>query len=220
MGGLDRNFPTNTSTGKNKLLIQYLRHYFGKYGKSSLWQKENDRINLTIDVLADSTNLRWVPNLSGFIKNNTDFRRLTINYMFDEVSDKSILADNISRMSFNIESKGRGRNLNRILHTDNPIYVDTYTEVYFIDKKYISVADARNLEKHPKVYDKSTYLDSSSTFIPPLQPSIKDMVIRVNNIDRTSLRINKKPDTRYIAKRHTHKKKKKGILDTLKSLFE
>lgn len=181
----------------------------GKYGAASIWQRSGETTQLDIDVLADTLNFKWIPDLAGFIRDNTDFRRLTIRYNLEDVYNDVILADNISSMSFRIESKGRRRNLKHLLHTDGGVYVETYTEIYFIDKRYITVSEARNLERHPSFENKQQYLSSAK--IPELQPKVKSIIDRVKNIDRDKLRLEKKPDLRYIGKYHSRKKRKKNI---------
>ena len=168
---------------------------------------------LDIDILADTANYRFVPSLKGFIS-SMDFRRLNIRYVYDDVSGGAVLPDNLSSMSFNVESSGRGRNLKRILHAPETPYVETYVEMYIIDKEYLTVKEARRRES------KSAMMNDIPVKAPdgiaPLSPYVEEVVYRVENIDRDGIRLAIKPDERMIS--HT-KKRKRGFLSRLKSMF-
>lgn len=185
----------------------------GRYGTSMLWRRSSDRMYLDIDILADTANYRFVPSLKGFLP-SMDFRRLNIRYVYDDVSGGAVLPDNLSSMSFNVESSGRGRNLKRILHAPETPYVETYVEMYIIDKEYITVKEARRRES------KSAMMNDIQVKAPdgitPLSPYVEEVVYRVENIDRDGIRLAIKPDERMIS--HT-KKRKRGFLSRLKSMF-
>ncbi|MDE6305395.1 MAG: hypothetical protein K2L90_02275 [Muribaculaceae bacterium] len=101
-----------------------------------------------VDVLSDTTGQKWLPNLSAILHSHTDFDRISLKYTFNDIDKSTLLADNIARMSFNIESKGRGLNLFMVFPKYEPYYVNTYAELYITDKKYISIAQARKLEQN------------------------------------------------------------------------
>ena len=87
--------------------------------------------------------------------------------------------------------------------------------MYITDKRYISVSDAKEWEKHPSAMEGSEIL--APTYVSGLQPSVQTIVDRVNSIDRTSLRVGTKPDQRMIA---TKKPRRTGIVGFLKSIFK
>ena len=137
-------------------------------------------------------------------------------YHFSGVGSDTILADDIARMSFSIESNGRGRNLNLFFRTSDPVYVDTYAEIYMTDKEYISVPEAKRWEK-------ALPRNGGIGFFPPpdapeLQPAIRSIVERVEAIDYSALRLNEKPDSRYAGK-NLDKTQKRGLLNRLKSVL-
>lgn len=186
----------------------------GKHSPKSIWHKANERVSLDVDILADSANYRFVPSLSGFFK-DMDFRRLSLRYVFDDVYGDVALADNITSMSFNIESNGRGRNLKRLFHSDGQAYVETYAEVFIVDKMYLSSKEAKLWQKTPPA---SSYADiMAQRNLPPLPRAMQRLVERVDNIDYDYVRMSKKPDRRYIRK---YQGGKKGIADKLKSVFK
>ena len=42
----------------------------GRYGPSEIWIRNNDRMTVDVDVLADTVGRKWIPNLSAFFKDN------------------------------------------------------------------------------------------------------------------------------------------------------
>lgn len=188
----------------------------GRHGPAAVWRRNGDDISLEIDILADERNARWAPGLYGFVKNGLDIRRMNLKYLFSGVGSDTILADDIARMSFSIESNGRGRNLNLFFRTSDPVYVDTYAEIYMTDKEYISVPEAKRWEK-------ALPRNGGIGFFPPpdapeLQPAIRSIVERVEAIDYSALRLNEKPDSRYAGK-NLDKTQKRGLLNRLKSVL-
>lgn len=188
---------------------------FGRYGAVSIWKRANDNISLDVDALADTVNHKWTSQLSSFLRDKVQFNKFNLKYTFSEVEGSAILADNFSRMSVSIESSGKGRNLLRLFNIDDKVDVNTYAEMYITDKRYISVSDAKEWEKHPSAMEGSEIL--APTYVSGLQPSVQTIVDRVNSIDRTSLRVGTKPDQRMIA---TKKPRRTGIVGFLKSIFK
>ena len=43
--------------------------------------------------------------------------------------------------------------MKRVMHTNDPIYMTTYGEIYITDREYISVGEARKWEKNPPLGD-------------------------------------------------------------------
>lgn len=103
---------------------------FGKFSPSSLWKKRGNIIMLDNDILADKNNQTWAPELFRLFSMNVDFTKFYINYLFHEPGSNVVLADDIARMSFNIESQGRGKNLRSLFHTLDPIYEYLRRDLY------------------------------------------------------------------------------------------
>lgn len=166
----------------------------GRWTASRIWRRSGDRIYLDVDILSDTLNRSYVPQLAGFIRKGIDFRRLDIRYIFDNCGDGEVTADNISAMSFNIESQGRGRNLERLFSSKGSPYVETYVELYIVDKEYIPIKEARKWEKFTMEGDGAAILVPDG--IPELPPSAKDLIARVENIDVAETRLRTEIDPR------------------------
>lgn len=166
----------------------------GKWCVRRLWRKSGDRVYLDADILSDTLNFRFVPHLVAFIdRKDIDFRRLDVRYIFDNCDGKEATADNLSAMSFNIESKGRGRNLERLFHSHGPAYVDSYVELYVIDKEYIPIKEAKKWESFKAAGDVGILVPDG---LPELPEPTRRLIARVENIDNAKARLNTKIDPR------------------------
>ncbi|MCH5346317.1 MAG: hypothetical protein J1E63_04370 [Muribaculaceae bacterium] len=154
---------------------------WGKYSPATIWRRDGDRLTLDINVLADTVNRRWVSNFWGFNNNRAEFSTLTLRYTFDNISSTELLADNLSSISFNIESRGRGPNLYNVFEKDEPFFVSTYVEMYITDRRFLTLKEARNIEKHLAEAIDGQILRPDQ--VPPLQPAIAALVERVDSID-------------------------------------
>lgn len=171
---------------------------FGYYSPTSIWRRNHDTMYVDVDVLSDTTRQQWIPTISTFLHGKVDFSRLSVKYTFRNVDGIDLCADNISQMSFNIESTGRGWSLFQVFPKDQPFYVNTYAELYCIDKAYITEAQARKLyNNRPKATDIGIVRPTDA---PELPPAINDLIARVDGIDHDSRRLGLKPDERLAGK--------------------
>ena len=166
----------------------------GKYSPATIWRRSGDKITLNINVLADTVNRRWLKDLWAFNNNRTEFTALTLKYTFDNVSQTELLADNLSSISFNIESCGRGPSLSNVFDKDEPFFVSTYVEMYIVDRRFVTVKEARRLEKSFKMADNIEIKAPDEA--PPIQPAIREIVERVESIDHESRHTGLKVDKR------------------------
>lgn len=167
---------------------------YGKYSPSVIWRRTDDNIVLDVDILADRKNREFVPAFSGFVDNRVDCSRFTLKYIFSGVYGHEVFANSLMGMSFNIESNGRGRNLNRHLQTQDPVYINTYAELYITDREYLTVHDAYKREKKPPHSEEIGINPPPEA--PELQPAILSLVERVDNFDYDTPRLDKQPDRR------------------------
>lgn len=169
---------------------------FGKYSATEIWSKNNSRVMVDVDVLADTASRKWVPNLSGFFRDGLDFERFRVRFNYENVAGDSVAPQNLTGYSFNIESNGRGHDMFRFNRINQPVYVSTYAEVYIMDKEYITVKEARKWDKHDFSAQRIDIYEPPEA--PDLQPAIRDLVARVNSLDRDSVRLDFSPDQRLV----------------------
>ena len=167
----------------------------GKYSHSEIWNKNKDKFSIDINVLADSTSRRWVPDIGGFLKDNIDFENLKIHLGYDNVTGDLLLPNDLTNYSFNIESVGRGHSLFRFNRPDEDYFVSTYAEVYFLDKEFISLKEAKKWEKHDFNSDEIEIYEAYEA--PELQPHILSLMERVEKIDKQQIILSWKEDPRF-----------------------
>lgn len=170
----------------------------GKYSPTEIWDRRDYKLTVEINVLADTTGRRWVPNMSGFFRNNLDFEIFKVRFNYDNVVGDTIHPTDLTGYSFSIESNGRGREMFRFNRLDQPFFVSTYCEVYILDKEYITIKEAK------KWANRSLNLDEVEIFeptdAPELQSHILALVERVENINKDEVRLNFVPDQRMVRK--------------------
>lgn len=179
----------------------------GKYSAAEIWSRNGDRMSIDVDVIADTISRRWVPNLSSFFKNdNVDFERFGLRFNYGDVVSDKIGALDLTGYSFNIESRGRGHSMFQFHRYDRPFFVTTYTEVYILDKEYISVKEAKKWQN--RKFDSDDIAIYEPMEAPGLQASVLALIDRVNNIDSDHVRMSLAPDyrlkSRHVVKRNFH----------------
>lgn len=190
---------------------------YGKYSRALVWRRNGHRVNLDIDLLADTANLHWAPGIASFIRDGLDVYSFTMKYAFAGVGENEILPNNISRMTYAIETKGRALDLFRVFRHDTPYYVSTYAELYITDREYLTVGQARKSENHPP--RRGSVAIAAPADAPELQASVAALIERVNAIDRSKEQLAMAPDSRLSGAKWGEKHKKNRFLQFLKSIL-
>lgn len=177
----------------------------GASGPAAFWSKADDIFHINVDILADSVNRRWVPSFASYLASNVDFTRFDVNYTFTDVGVSEILASNLARMSFHIESYGRGRSMFRVFDKNTPYYIKTYAEVYVVDREHLSLNEAKRLERRPDEAGELAIVAPSDA--PPLDPAIASLISRVGQIDHAGRRLALTPDKRVAGRMEIFDKK-------------
>lgn len=189
----------------------------GKYSPTEIWVKNGDRVSVDIDVLADTLSRKWVPDLYLFFNDNVDFGQFRIRFNYDTAADGSVSPKDLTGYSYTIESTGRGRGMFMFNRRDEPFFVDTYAEVYVIDKEHISLKEARKWERYNSAENETAIYQPAEA--PDLQASVLELIDRVNNVDQDRIRLARAPDQRLAGRRIEKVTAGKLILGRLKGLF-
>lgn len=190
---------------------------WGKYSATEVWTKKDDKISVDVDVMADTASRVWVPNISTFFMNdNMEFERFGLRLNYGNVVGNKIDPADLTGYSFNIESRGRGRSMFRFNRYDKPFFVTTYTEVYMLDKEYISVKEAKKWEQ--RKFDANEIEIYEPQDAPDLHPSIQAVVDRVNNVDVDKTRLAQLPHYRIAARKVVKQDFGSRALNLLKAL--
>ena len=168
-----------------------------KYSPTEIWNRINDRLTINIDVLADTTSRKWVPNIAGFFRQNLDFDKFKVTYNYNNIVGDTVTILDLTGYSFDIESRGRGHEMFRFNKLNEPFFVSTTAEVYILDQEFISVKEAKKWDKRDFDIDEIGILEPMEA--PDLSSSIFSLIDRVNRIDKDSIRLDLQPDHRMIS---------------------
>lgn len=169
---------------------------FGKYNPTEIWRRNNDRIRIDIDVLADTISRKWVPKLAYFFRRGLDYNKFKVSFNYDNIEGNSLSGFDLNGYSFSIESKGRGREMFRFNKINEPFFVSTNAEVYIMDKEHITVKEAKKWEKRDFDVDEIGIYEPMDA--PQLSAAILDLVERVDLLDKHKIRLDFMPDHRLM----------------------
>lgn len=190
---------------------------FGKYSPTEIWNRNGENITVDINVLADTISRKWVPNLQNFFHSHLDYENLRIRYNYSNVVGDSIAMTDITGYSYSLSSNGRGHNMFMFNKTNEPFFVTTYAEVYIVDKEYIKIKEAKQWARMS--FNQADMVIIEPKEAPNLQPSINELIARVNRINHTDVRQNIEADIR-LKSRNVHKQQHIGqrMLSILKGV--
>lgn len=192
---------------------------FGKYSPAQIWSRNNDIVRLQIDLLADTSSQSLVPDISMFFKkNDVDFEKFKLTYEFGDVNAETIDALNLARVNATLESKGRGHNMFMFNKVDEPFFVTTYVEIFYVDKEFMSVKNAKKWESHSYSKMKIDQFNVPS-IVPKLSHDVLALIDRVNNVNHDKVRLQIPPDERMIRIDRTPKTTKERIIKRFRNLF-
>lgn len=175
----------------------------GKYSPAECWVRNGDKVTVDVNVLADTTARKWVPGLAPFFhSDNNEFDNFKLRFDYSNVTGKKLNPEDIISYSFDIESRGRGRDMFRFIRFDEPFYVDTHTEVYVLDREYITLKEAKKWDK--RKFDSEDIGIFEASWAPELPAATLALIDRVSSINSDQVRISLTPDQRLKA-RHIHK---------------
>ena len=169
----------------------------GKYSPAEIWNKKKDRVEVDIDVLADSAGRKWIPDLWSFFRKDLEFEKLKLHYNYDLTSNVAVNAEDLTGYSYKIESTGRGHGMFWFNKTEEPFFVSTNSEVYILDKEYITVKEAKEWSRRKFDTDEIGIYEPLDA--PVLSSDIQKLIDRVNNIDKGGVRLDCAPDHRLMS---------------------
>ena len=169
----------------------------GKYSPREIWSKVNDKVTVDIDLIGSRDEQRWLPDMHPFFRKEVEFDRFNLSFYFDNVVGDSIGPLDIKGCSYEIESRGRGHDMFMFNKVDQPIFVNTIADVYFFDKEYIPVKEARKWSS--RRFDINEVGIYEPLDAPDLPESILDLIDEVNNLDKEGMRSNLTADMRILS---------------------
>lgn len=190
----------------------------GKYLPTEIWTRKGDKISIDIDAMADTASYKWLPEVAPFAqKGNMEFEQLRLHLNYNSVSDGKVSPVDLTGYSFNIDSRGRGHSMFRFNRRDEPFFVSTYSEVYLLDKEYITIKEARKWEHnkpHPSEMDIYEAPEA-----PDLQDAVLRVIARVDGLDHDLIRQGIGGDKLLRGKERIKRNFGQEVLQRLKNIF-
>lgn len=192
----------------------------GKEEVSRLWERNDDNISVTMNLLTDSLNWKFAPEMHSGFKDIVEFDKFQINYNYNNVVDRTLYATDLNSAVFEIESYGRGYEKYKNSIFQIPAFVTSKIEIYFIDKEFLSRKEAnkwKDIRNNLSKIDFLTLYDD----VPELDASTQALVARVNETDYAKVRSFIKPEQRLAGIDLSEKSKKvrKRRLKTILNSF-
>lgn len=169
----------------------------GLYSPSEIWSRDNERVTVDLDILADRNGRKWVPGLATFFRENLEFDSFSMKLLYDNVLADSVKPENITAYSYNLETRGRGHDMFMFNKVNEPFFVSTYAEIYFLNKEYITVKEAKKKERPTADSGLSDDIEVPAN-APPLQNSVIELIARVNSINNDEVRAALVPDRKLV----------------------
>lgn len=172
---------------------------YGRYSPTEIWAKTPDRVRIDVNVMADTMSRKWVPRLNAFFHGELDFDQFRIYFNYDNTGTDTLRTIDLNGYSFTIETTGRGRGVYLFTRDGVPYFVNSYAEVYLVDKEFITPKEAAQWEK--MAFDKDDIAIYEPAEAPPLHPAIMELIARVNGMDHDIARLGLRPDERLAGRR-------------------
>ncbi len=189
---------------------------FGKYSPCVKWLKRDDRVKVEVNVLACGEGRSWCPSFDCFFEKDMDFDKFRIEFDYDNVVGYELSPSDVTGYRYEIESYGRGHELERIPRDLNDKWVHTIGEVYILDREYISPKEARAWASY-KFEDEDVGIFEPAE-APPLSEATVALIRRVEEVDKKGIRLALPPDERLIS--IYYGKRKPNIGERALSLFK
>lgn len=188
----------------------------GRYGTSEIWTRTDDRLRVSFDILADTIMRRRVPGLTSFFRDDMEFEKFRLNYNYANVTGDSVTPRDLTGYSIDIESQGRGRKMFKFNKVNESFYVNTYAEVYILDKEYVDRKQAGRWQRLKTSEADIEIIEPAEA--PELQDAVKQLTERVEAVDKNAVRLAFVPPYRPPERRRSRSNVATRALDILKGL--
>ncbi|MDE7414127.1 MAG: carboxypeptidase-like regulatory domain-containing protein [Muribaculaceae bacterium] len=150
----------------------------GKYGPGSIFRKQNGIYSVTFDHMSEYKDHKWSPLFFKLVGMSMDVQNMmnSLAYKVNESSEYSF--DDFIYGTYSIHLLAKGKIFKKIFHTDNPIDMDSYIELYPISVTYLTPEEYKEARS-----DKEPIPFQTTSNIQPLPTSIQTIVERVENKD-------------------------------------
>lgn len=160
----------------------------GRYSPAQVWSSNDSATIVNINLLADSNGLDYYPAIKHVVKDNLDFDKFKIELKFCGTLCDTLNPVDLESCIFQINSVGRGHEMFQFHKVNETFDVVTLGELYFIDREYISLKEAKEWERVNLTQNEFDFMLPQN--LSELPSDVLDLIDRVNNVDHISVRTN------------------------------
>lgn len=143
----------------------------GKHGVKELLRRNGNNLTITTDWLADSKNHTMSPFFFKLLGLTIDLTELQTSWIVSPSDNCSYTAADIVSGTFSVTVTGRGKWIRKAFHTDTPVEMYSFYEVYPMTTDYLTVEQAKDQLANPP----SPRIEVSP-LAPELSPAIRRLV--------------------------------------------
>ena len=143
----------------------------GKHGVKELLRRNGNNLTVKTDWLADSKNHTMSPFFFKLLGLTIDLTELQTCWIVSPSDNCSYTAADIVSGTFSVKVTGRGKWIRKAFHTDTPVEMYSFYEVYPMTTDYLTVEQAKDMLSNPP----SPRIEVSP-LAPELSPAIRRLV--------------------------------------------
>lgn len=153
----------------------------GKYYPEDTWTVIGDNYFLYRDNLADEKDHVMSPGILKALGMTTDFTKYEQFFKFHPDTKGKIRADRIDQSAVFLDIVMRGKVMKWASGQKGSITINSYGELFVIDREYLTVDEAKDLKKNPPEINASTFTaPENAPAIPAETQALKDAVIKAS----------------------------------------
>ena len=175
ISGLSKRINNNTGIAGSDTVM-------GKYYPRLILNRTGDYVRAFSDNLADEKDHTMSPWLAKALGMTMDVHEANCSLLLDVADDMPLGISSINSFSYSMDVMCRGKLFKSLFRTSGPVKLTTYSEVYVIDREYLTDEDARDLKENaPKVKQSEI---AAPEGVPEPHPAIIGIVKRVDDLRR------------------------------------
>lgn len=121
----------------------------GEFGIRETVTRAGELTTIRTDFLADEKNHRMSPLLFKLIGFSMDITTLQRTMIVSPSGGSSYNGADIRSATFTFDATATGKWIKKAFHTDSPVHMYAYFEVYPVEVEYLTIEQAKNLQKNP-----------------------------------------------------------------------
>lgn len=115
----------------------------GKYGVKTVMRRTDEAFSISTDALADHKGHRFSPMFFKLLGLTMDMTELRQMWLFGRTDDSRYRAADLLMGTLAIDITGRGKWIKKAFHSNEPVQLHGYYEIYPLRVEYLTVEEAK-----------------------------------------------------------------------------